>query len=111
MNAVTRTAFVVDNSFVKNVPFNLELAELKIVALISLLLISALSMVYIKDFNRRLFITYNKLQIKTEQLQTENNKLLLEQSAWGAQARVQVVAQRELQMQIPRSADVYMIKI
>jgi cell division protein FtsL len=36
--------------------------------------------------------------------------LLLEQSAWTAQARIQIVAQQQLQMQIPLSIDVKVIK-
>lgn len=110
MNAVARAAFAEDE-FVKSISFNFDLPELKIVILIFLLLVSALGVVYVKDLNRRLFISLHKLQIETEKLKADGNKLLLEQSAWGAQARVQIVAQKELEMQIPPSTDVQMIKI
>lgn len=110
MNAVARAVFAED-SFVKNISFGFELPELKILVLMIILLASALGVVYVKDLNRRLFIAYHKLQTETEQLQANGNKLLLEHSAWGAQTRVQVVAQTQLQMQIPPSTDVVMIKV
>ena len=110
MNAVVR-AVASDNTFVRGALININLPELKILVLIFLLLVSALGVVYVKDINRRLFITQHKLQVQSEQLQSESNKLLLEQSAWAAQARVQRVAQRQLQMQIPPSGDVVVIKV
>lgn len=110
MNAVVR-AVASDNTFAQGVLININLPELKILVLVFLLLVSALGVVYVKDINRRLFITQHKLQVQSEQLQSENNKLLLEQSAWAAQARVQRVAQRQLQMQIPPSGDVVVIKV
>ena len=110
MNAVVR-AVASDNTFARGVLININLPELKILVLIFLLLVSALGVVYVKDINRRLFITQHKLQVQSEQLQSESNKLLLEQSAWAAQARVQRVAQRQLQMQIPPSGDVVVIKV
>lgn len=109
MNAVARVA-VADSVFIRAIPFSISLPELKILALVVLLLVSALGVVYVKDLNRRLFITYHKFQAQSEQLQSDSNKLLLEQSAWGAQARVQVVAQGQLQMQIPSSIDVKTVK-
>ncbi len=110
MNAVVR-AVASDNTFARGVLININLPELKILVLVFLLLVSALGVVYIKDINRRLFITQHKLQVQSEQLQSESNKLLLEQSAWAAQARVQRVAQQQLQMQIPPSVDVVVIKV
>jgi cell division protein FtsL len=110
MNAVVR-AVASDNTFARGVLININLPELKILVLVFLLLVSALGVIYVKDINRRLFITQHKLQVQSEQLQSESNKLLLEQSAWAAQARVQRVAQRQLQMQIPPSGDVVVIKV
>lgn len=109
MNAVVR-AVASDSIFTRGALINASLPELKILVLVFLLLVSALGVVYVKDLNRRLFIVQHKLQLKSEQLQADNNKLLLEQSAWAAQARVQRVAQQQLQMLIPLSSDVVVIK-
>ena len=98
-------------TFIPATTVKIILPELKILIMIFLLLISALGIVYVKDLNRRLFITSSKLQLEHEQLQTISSKLLLEQSAWAAQARIQVVAQQQLQMQIPLSVDVKVIKV
>jgi len=98
-------------TFIPSTPVKIVLPELKILVMIFLLLILSLGIVYVKDLNRRLFITNNKMQIQNEQLKTIGNKLLLEQSAWAAQARIQVVAQQQLQMQIPLSIDVKVIKV
>ena len=102
MNAIART---VDSDLI-----DINLPESKILVIVLLLLISALGIVYVKDINRRLFIINHKLQMKSEQLQSDNNKLLLEHSVWAAQARVQIVAQNQLQMQVPPSSDVQVIK-
>lgn len=110
MNAVARVALA-ENALIKNVKFNFYLPELKILALVFLLLVSALGVVYVKDLNRRLFITHHNLQVEEQKLNARSNKLLLEQSAWGAQARVQVVAEKKLKMQIPLSTKIIMIKI
>lgn len=110
MNAIARTALA-DNRSVSDLTFNFYLPELRVFALAFLLLISALGVVYVKDLNRRLFMTHHNLQVEARNLKIESNRLLLEQSAWSAQARVQMVAQKKLQMQIPLSANVVMIKI
>jgi cell division protein FtsL len=109
MNAVVR-AVASDNTFIPSTLIKFNLPELKILVMVFLLLISALGVIYAKDLNRCLFITHHKLQVQSEQLQSDSNKLLLEQSAWAAQARVQKVAQQQLQMQIPLSIDVVVIK-
>jgi cell division protein FtsL len=109
MNAVVR-AVASDSTFTRSTLINFDLPELKILVMVFLLLSSALGVIYAKDLNRRLFITHHKLQVQSEQLQSDSNKLLLEQSAWAAQARVQKVAQQQLQMLIPHSIDVVVIK-
>lgn len=109
MNAIVR-AVASNNTFIHGPLVSFRLPELKVLIMIFLLLISALGLVYFKDLNRRLFITQHKLQMQIEQLQSDSNKLLLEQGAWTAQARVQRIAQQQLHMQIPLSADVVVIK-
>jgi cell division protein FtsL len=110
MNATVR-AIAQNNEFIRNTLISLNLPELKILVLIFLLLLSSFGMIYIKDLNRRLFITYNKLQVQGEQLRAANNKLLLGYSACTAQSRIQKVAQDRLHMQIPPPAEVVVIKM
>jgi len=88
-----------------------RLPELRILVLLFLVLLTAVTLIYLKDLNRRLFIDYQSKSLQTELLQTDNNRLLLEQSAWANQARVQLIAEQRLGMQIPATKDVVMIKV
>lgn len=62
---------------------------------------SAVGVVYMKDLNRRLFIQYQGLEQAQQQYDVEWGKLLLEQSAWSTQSRVQNIAQHQLGMVTP----------
>ena len=75
-----------------------------------LVLLSALTVVYLSDLNRRLFIQYQDTQATHNQLYVEWGKLLLEQSTWSTQARVQEIAQQRLGLELPATNDVVMIK-
>lgn len=74
-------------------------------------LISALVLLYVKDLNRCLYIQEQTLYRQTELLQVEHNKLLLEQSAWAAQVRVQQIALQQLDMRIPVLNEVVVVKV
>lgn len=78
--------------------------------LVLALLISALGVIYAKDLNRRLFIQYQGLQRQEQQYQVEWNKLLLEQGAWSTQARIQELAQQQLNMVLPTSQKVVFVE-
>ncbi len=110
MNALARVALA-ESAFTKGVTFSFSFSELKILLLVGISLLSALGIIYVNDCNRRLLITHDKIHLEIEELQIEKNKLLLERSSWGAQARVQLVAKNSLQMQIPQSSDIIMIKM
>src|ERR1700722_18683409 len=73
-------------------------------------LISALSVVYIADLNRRLFMQVQSEQAVQNQLHLDWEKLLLEQTTWSTQARVQALAQERLDMIAPSNANTVVIK-
>ena len=75
-----------------------------------LVLVSALALVYLKDLNRREFILFQRLGKIQQAYQVNWGKLLLEQSAWSTQSRVQSIAQRQLNMVVPNSAQIVMLK-
>ncbi len=78
--------------------------HIAILALLTLsILASAFGLIYLKDYNRRLFIHFQKLQNTAQQYQVTKGKLLLEQSTWSTQARVQKIAQQRLGMVAPKS--------
>ena len=98
------------NAVVRGDIFLWQLPELKVLVLVFLLLLSALGVIYVKDLNRRIFIEYQQLQSQGEQMQTYNNKLLLEQSAWASQFRVQQIAEQQLDMKLPVPSEIVMLK-
>ncbi len=80
-------------------------------AVVGLLVVaSALAVVYVSDLNRRLFVRYQAEQSRDNQLNIEWGQLLLEQSTWAAQARVQAIAQEKLEMVFPTQNETIMVK-
>lgn len=84
--------------------------RLSFVALVLVVLLSAIGVVYIKDYNRRLFVDYQTLQKDYTTLQAEHGKLLLEQNLVASRPHIQEVAERELQMHMPAAGEVVMVK-
>lgn len=87
----------------------LFLPELRILFLIIIVFISGLGLVYIKDLNRHLYIQNQKMMDNFSQLMVEKNKLLLEQSSWAKQDRVQNIAEAQFSMQIPSVKEVVIL--
>lgn len=58
-----------------------------------LVLLTALSLIYVKDLNRQLYSELEGLQQNHEELKIQKDQLLLEENTWAAQARVQEIAQ------------------
>lgn len=73
-------------------------------------LFSAFAVIYVKDLNRRFFIDYQTLQTTHDKLYEEWGKLMLEQSTWSTQARVQKIAEGRLSMDIPSPKEVIVLK-
>lgn len=64
---------------------------------------SSLAVVYMKDLNRRVYRDVQIQQEQHQQLQTEWGQLLLEQSTWARQTRIEKVATQQLQMSAPQN--------
>lgn len=79
-----------------------------LVLLMAAVLVSMLSLIYFKDLNRRLFIQYQQAEHISRQMNVEQGRLLLEQSAWSTQSRVQVIAQ-QMQMTTPGATEVEIV--
>ena len=110
MNAVTRTYI----QQIKLNPFAGILASSRHVAAALLCLCiftTAVAVVYMKDLNRRLYIQYQSLQQVENQAQVDWGKLLLEQSAWSTQARVQSIARQQLGMVMPSRRSVTLLEL
>lgn len=75
-----------------------------------IVLMSGLAVIYVADLNRRLFMEYEGAEGAQNQLRIEWGKLLLEQSTWSTQARIQSVAAQRLGMQVPNSNQIVLLK-
>ncbi len=86
--------------------------ETLVIVLLSLsIFLTAISVVYAKDLNRRLFIQYQSAQAEQQQDDVDFGKLLLEQTTWSQQARIQSVATDQLGMIMPLAQDAIMVKV
>ncbi len=79
-------------------------------ALVILALSSAFSVIYLKDLSRRLFIQYQTLQRVQQTEEVKQSKLLLEKGAWSTQARIQSIAAHQLDMVMPASKQIVMLR-
>ena len=84
--------------------------QLWVGGLVILLIVSAFSVIYLKDLSRRLFIRYQHLQQVQQHDEVEWSKLLLEEGAWSTQARVQNIATTQLNMIMPSMKNIVMIE-
>lgn len=111
MNA--RTGILTASSAVKEVAYSGELSLLQKLAMLTavlLLLATAVSVVYVKDLNRRLLSEMQRQQVQTHALQVSWGQLKLEERTIAAPLRVQQVAKAELGMQTPTQRKVRMVR-
>jgi cell division protein FtsL len=71
----------------------------------------ALSVVTSQHKARKLFIELQKEKEQAQQMEVEWGQLKLEQSTWATPARVEEIAVRKLQMQLPKNGQVQFIWI
>ncbi len=111
MNTITRVMAADGMKSEKRIGvFQIPKKRFVVVSLVCLLLLSAFGVVYLKDLNRRLFIQYQNLQQEKAQEIVQWGKLLLEQSTWSTQSRIQQIAQRQLDMQVPNGRDIVLVE-
>ena len=68
------------------------------VSLTLLVIISALSVVYVKHENRKHFVELQGLQKQRDAMNIEWGQLQLEQSTWATQSRIERLARKRLGM-------------
>ena len=70
------------------------------------ILSSSMAVIYTAYDYRRLFNQYQVLLRQSDEMRIEWGQLLLEQSAWGANNRVEVLAAQKLDMKIPQPKEI-----
>lgn len=73
-------------------------------------LVSALGVVFTKHESRRLFVQLQALSQVRDGLQVEWGQLQLEQSTWATDSRIERVARSELDMLLPPTGAVVIVK-
>jgi cell division protein FtsL len=91
-------------------PITISKQYLLIGLLFIAIMISSVSIVYVTDSNRHLFNDLEVLQQNSDNLNTQYGQLLLEQNTWSSPARVQQIAQQQMNMSLPAPQDVVMVR-
>ena len=71
---------------------------------------SAVGVIYSRHQARDLFVRLEKLNAERDALEMEWGQLQLEQSAWSTNAFVERVANTKLQMNLPQTRDVRIVR-
>ena len=83
--------------------------QLGVMTLALAILMSAMSIIYVTHLTRVLHAGYQRNIIEQGRLQVERGQLLLERSTWMVQARIQQLAEKQLEMFIPDQKSVVII--
>lgn len=78
--------------------------------LVALTLVSAIGVVFVKHQNRKYFAELQRLQAVRDQMNMEWGQLQLEQSTWAAHGRVEGLAYSRLNMRIPPTEEVMIVR-
>lgn len=111
MNTATRVINSAEIRAFKKNGLQVSVAGLGITALVLAILLSAFGVIYLKDLSRRLFIQSQDVQQVQQQYQIDWGKLLLEQSTWSSQSRIQQLAQQRMDMVVPSIQNVKMAEL
>ena len=83
---------------------------LVVTLLFSMLLASAILLIYSKHQSRKLFVELQQLKYQVAILNTEWSQLQLEQSAWSGHGRIERIARNRLSMIMPEPGDVVFVE-
>jgi len=78
--------------------------------LFSLVLASAILLIYSKHQSRKVFVELQQLKHQVDDLNTEWSQLQLEQSSWSGHGRIEEVARKKISMVAPESDTVVFVK-
>lgn len=107
MNAATRV--MAQGSVFQGEWAWIQFSKEKLIMMLLMLavLVSAISVIYVKDMNRRLYSELHDDQAAAQRLDVDAGRLLLEQSTWGTPDRVQRIARERLKMAAPRRQRIF----
>ena len=83
---------------------------LLIMILLIVTFVSAISVIYVKHYNRKLFVELQQQERQRDDMDVEWGKLQLEQNTWATHVRIERIAREKLQIITPEYNDVIYIK-
>lgn len=110
MNAYVKTTLQHRILILRGLPFTLTKLHGLVFGLALAVLLSAFSLVYVKDLNRRLISQSQISQIEYTALHSKWSHLLLEKGSLSSQARVARIATQKLHMVMPKPSKIVMIR-
>ncbi len=72
--------------------------------------VSAVSVIYVKNYNRTLFVELQHEEKQRDELEVEWGQLQLEQNTWATHTRIERIAREKLQMMTPETGDIIYIR-
>ena len=81
-----------------------------IIVLLIVTFVSAISVVYVKHYNRKLFVELQQLEKQRDSMAVEWGQLQLEQATWATHIRIEPIAREKLDMITPDNNDVIYIR-
>ncbi len=81
-----------------------------IAILIIVIFVSAISVIYVKHYNRKLFVELQQQEKQRDQMDVEWGQLQLEQNTWATHAIIERTAREKLQMITPSGDDIIYIR-
>lgn len=84
--------------------------QLFVGALLVAVLVSALGVSLSAHITRQLFANLQQASLQRDELESEYEKLLLEQSAWASYSRLDQLARNDLNMRTPLTQDMVLVE-
>jgi cell division protein FtsL len=84
--------------------------QLSVLVLVVFVLVSSIGVFYSSHMTRQMYGSLQVLQQDQDDLDSEYEKLLLEQSAWADYTRVDQLAREELKMSAPAHKNLYVVR-
>ena len=83
---------------------------LLVVSLALLVLVSAVAVIEAKHESRKRFVELQALEKERDRMNIEWGRLQLEQGTWATHSRVEEIASKRLQMKMPETESIVIIK-
>lgn len=84
---------------------------ISILVMLCIVITSGISVVYMKNYERKLFSELQHSKVLKHRLEMEWSQLLLEESTWSTPARIQRIAQHQYNMLVPTSEKVKTVEL